>query len=47
MGISFYETRKCLNCASYKELKAFCKNVLRYSLNTTEKESSESKDKKL
>lgn len=35
------------NCASYKELKAFCKNVLRYSLNTAEKEGSESKDKEL
>lgn len=33
------------NCASYKELQAFCKNVLRYSLNTTENESSEQEDK--
>lgn len=33
------------NCASYKELQAFCKNVLRYSLNNREEESIESEDK--
>lgn len=33
------------NCASYEELQAFCKNVLRYSLNITEHESNESEDK--
>lgn len=33
------------NCASYEELVAFCKNVLRYSLNNKEKELIESKDK--
>ena len=33
------------NCASYEELQAFCRNVLRYSLNITESESNESEDK--
>ena len=33
------------NSASISELKAFCKNVLRYSLNTTEQECSETEDK--
>lgn len=33
------------NSATIDELKAFCKNVLRYSLNTAEYEGSEPKDK--
>ena len=33
------------NSASYKELKMFCKNVLRYSLNSGEDEPTESEDK--
>lgn len=33
------------NSASIQELKTFCKNILRYSLTTTEKECGESKDK--
>lgn len=33
------------NSATTKELLTFCKNILRYSLNTTEKECSESKNK--
>ena len=33
------------NSATTEELIKFCKNVLRYSLNTTENECSESKDK--
>lgn len=33
------------NSASLQELKAFCKNILRYSLNTTENECSELRDK--
>lgn len=33
------------NCASYQELEAFCKNVLRYSLNIAKEEGNESKDK--
>lgn len=35
------------NSASVEELKSFCKNVLRYSLSTTEKECSEIQDKEL
>lgn len=33
------------NSASPEELIKFCKNILRYSLNTTEKECSEQEDK--
>lgn len=33
------------NSASLQELKTFCKNILRYSLNTTENECSELQDK--
>ena len=33
------------NCATYEELKKFCKNVLRYSLNNDEKEIIESENK--
>lgn len=33
------------NSASHSELDTFCKNIIRYSLNTTEKESSELQDK--
>ena len=33
------------NSASLEELKIFCKNILRYSLNTTEKEGSEQENK--
>ena len=33
------------NSATYEELKKFCKNVLRYSLNNDEKEIIESEDK--
>lgn len=35
------------NSATIEELKAFCKNILRYSLNNTEEECIESKDKEL
>lgn len=34
------------NSASPEELIKFCKNILRYSLNTTEIECSEQEDKK-
>lgn len=33
------------NSATFKELKTFCTNILRYSLNNTEKECIESEDK--
>ena len=33
------------NSASLEELKIFCKNILRYSLNTTKKEGSEQENK--
>lgn len=33
------------NSATIEELRCFCKNILRYSLNTTEEECSEQQDK--
>lgn len=35
------------NSATLEELQKFCTNILRYSLNITEQESNESKDKEL
>lgn len=42
------EERECPNCGNsttLDELKKFCKNVLRYSLNSSENEITEQEDK--